>query len=403
MSNPQETSPLLHHGGSSDATTSAVPYTTTTTSTSSTPAAQLGSQEPVKTAAQRHQETKGLIYMTGSALFFSFMSLLVSLTAKSLPSFEIVFFRGVIQTVLGVIACHFLKVSPFGKKGYRFLLFCRGFAGSCGLGFFFYALSVLPLADATVIFFLGPVFTAILGRIVLKEPFGPLDALASTVSMVGVVLVAKPSVLFPPSPFPPSVGDEASLLMMALLQREEEEEDRHRLFGALAALCGAMCSAVAYVLVRKIGKQGAHSMQHVTYFGAVSCFVSLAGLYVMQGGYVAPQGSMMWTGIISLGVSAFVGQIMLNSGLQLAPLGPGTLMRQNDIVFAFIFQITIQHEQPDLFSYLGATLVMLSTGGMGLNKWRLEKQRAKLEAQQLLHQQQQEHLASAPAWETNND
>ncbi|KAF9944389.1 hypothetical protein BGZ72_002432, partial [Mortierella alpina] len=154
--------------------------------------------QPEKTAEQRHQETKGLIYMTLSALFFSFMSLLVSLTAKSLPSFEIVLFRGIIQTLLGIGACHYLNVSPFGNKGVRFLLFCRGLAGSCGLGCFFYALSVLPLADATVIFFLGPVFTAILARIVLKEPFTPLDALASTVSMIGVVLVAKPSVLFPP-------------------------------------------------------------------------------------------------------------------------------------------------------------------------------------------------------------
>jgi len=57
-------------------------------------------------------------------------------------------------------------------------------------------------------------------------------------------------------------------------------------------------------------------------------------------------------------------------------------MRQNDIVFAFIFQITVQHEQPDLFSFLGASLVMICTGGMGLNKWRLEKKRAKQERQQ---------------------
>jgi len=55
-------------------------------------------------------------------------------------------------------------------------------------------------------------------------------------------------------------------------------------------------------------------MQHVTYFGVVSCVVSAAGLYVMQGGYVAPEGSLVWTGIISLGTSAFVGQILLNSG-----------------------------------------------------------------------------------------
>ncbi|KAF9946784.1 hypothetical protein BGZ72_011146 [Mortierella alpina] len=87
----------------------------------------------------------------------------------------------------------------------------------------------------------------------------------------------------------------------------------------------------------------------------------------------------MWTGLLVLGVAAFIGQVLLNNGLQLAPLGPGTLMRMNDIVFAFFFQITVQHEHPDLFSFLGASLVMICTGGMALNKWRLEKNKAQQE------------------------
>ncbi|KAG0310267.1 hypothetical protein BGZ99_000550, partial [Dissophora globulifera] len=71
----------------------------------------------------------------------------------------------------------------------------------------------------------------------------------------------------------------------------------------------------------------------------------------------------------------------------LAPLGPGTLMRMNDIVFAFIFQITIQHQRPDLFSFLGATLVMACTAGMGLNKWHAGKKTERRE--KLLQDQQQ--------------
>lgn len=214
-------------------------YTPTSLSSSSTTPPQ---HPETKTAEQRHQETRGLIYMTLSALFFSFMSLLVSMTAKTLPSFEIVLFRGIIQTGLGVLACWYLGISPLGNPGVRFLLFCRGLAGSCGLACFFYALSALPLADATVIFFLGPTFTAILGRIVLKEPFTPLDAFASAVSLVGVVLVAKPSVLFPPPPpsSPLSALGE-SMFMLGVMEKDSAER---RLLGTLAALGGAMCAAV---------------------------------------------------------------------------------------------------------------------------------------------------------------
>ncbi|KAG0335206.1 hypothetical protein BG004_000088 [Podila humilis] len=370
----QESAPLLANAAFAGTST---PYTQPITAADTSAAVSSGSPtEP----PPLHQETKGLIYMTLSALFFSFMSLLVSLTAKTLPSFQIVLIRGIIQSLLGVIACWYLGISPYGKPEFRFLLFCRGLAGSCGLACFFYALSAMPLADATVIFFLGPTFTAILGRIVLKEPFGPLDAFASAVSMLGVVLVSKPSVLFLPRVLSLPEEEEGSMFMQAIIDKDNAE---NRLFGTIAGVCGAMCSAVAYVLVRKIGKQGAHSMQHVTYFGVVSCVVSVAGLYAFQGGYVQPEGSVMWIGLVALGVSAFAGQILLNSGLQLAPLGPGTLMRMNDIVFAFFFQITVQHQHPDLTSYLGASLVMMCTAGMGLNKWRIEKKRIEQEKRQL--------------------
>jgi drug/metabolite transporter (DMT)-like permease len=60
----------------------------------------------------------------------------------------------------------------------------------------------------------------------------------------------------------------------------------------------------------------------------------------------------------------------------------------NDIVFAFLFQITIQHEQPDIFSFLGASLVMICTGSMALNKWRLEKKRLQQEKDRQDQQQQ---------------
>ena len=68
------------------------------------------------------------------------------------------------------------------------------------------------------------------------------------------------------------------------------------------------------MIVRKIGKAGAHSMQHVTYFGVISCVLSVVGLHTLQGGYVHPEGALMWTGLLVLGVAAFIGQVLLNNG-----------------------------------------------------------------------------------------
>lgn len=54
--------------------------------------------------------------------------------------------------------------------------------------------------------------------------------------------------------------------------------------------------------------------------------------------------------------------------LQMAPAGPGTLMRMNDVVFAFLFGIFILHEYPDIYSISGASIIVLMTSAMGIHK-----------------------------------
>jgi drug/metabolite transporter (DMT)-like permease len=52
----------------------------------------------------------------------------------------------------------------------------------------------------------------------------------------------------------------------------------------------------------------------------------------------------------------------------MAPAGPGTLMRMNDVVFAFLFGIFILQEYPDIFSISGASIIVLMTSAMGIHK-----------------------------------
>lgn len=97
----------------------------------------------------KRREIVGLLYMTLSALGFSTMSLFVKLSGTSFPSFEIVFARSVVQTLLGFLGCAILKINPFGERGVRKWLLFRGLAGTLGLCLFFYSITQLPLADAT--------------------------------------------------------------------------------------------------------------------------------------------------------------------------------------------------------------------------------------------------------------
>ncbi|ORX43074.1 hypothetical protein DM01DRAFT_1350092 [Hesseltinella vesiculosa] len=301
---------------------------------------------PVTTNDTTQQEKKkelfGLLIMTLSALGFSVMSLLVSITGKSFPSFEIVFARSIVQAVLGLAGCAWLKINPLGNPKIRPWLAFRGLAGAVGLALFFYSLTHLPLADAT-----GPVFTAILASIVLHEPFTLFDMGCACVSFVGIIFVSKPNFIFG--------GQDGS-----------NASGWDRLFAILCALIGAVMSAFAYVTVRRIGK-GAHFMVHVVYFGIISTFISALGLFLWQD-YVPPSDKNDYVGLVLVGVAAFIGQCLLNKGLQLAPAGKATLCRNVDVVFAFLFGILILGEYPDAYSITGATLIAGATTTLGLHK-----------------------------------
>ncbi|KAI8979752.1 hypothetical protein BDF20DRAFT_819367 [Mycotypha africana] len=306
----------------------------------------------------KKREMTGLVFMTVSALGFSTMSLFVKLSGANFPSFEIVLARSIVQTILGFIGCALLKVYPWGQKGVRRWIFLRGLAGTLGLSMFFYSITQLPLADATVVFFLGPAFTAIGAAIVLGEEFTVFDGFCSFACMAGVILVSKPQFLFS--------GNDQNEVVGNGISSADGPSELKRLFAISCALLGAMMSAVAYVIVRKIGR-GAHYMVHVIYFGCVSIAVSTIGMFAFQKP-IMPHDWNEYLMLILVGFFAFIGQCFLNQGLQMAPAGPGTLMRMNDVVFAFLFGIFFLHEYPDAYSISGATIIVVMTSAMGIHK-----------------------------------
>ena len=94
-------------------------------------------------------EVIGLLLMAICAFVFASMTLFVKLSGSSFPSFEIVLARSLIQTVLALLACFYMGINPLGNRSIRPWLVLRGVIGGLALALNFYAVTHLPLADAT--------------------------------------------------------------------------------------------------------------------------------------------------------------------------------------------------------------------------------------------------------------
>ncbi len=272
----------------------------------------------------------GLRYMVVAAFFFSVMGLLVKLAGQRLPSAEMVLARSVVALVLSYGMLRRARVAPWGhRKG---LLVFRGLAGFLGLLCIFYALTKLPLADATVLQYTNPVFTAILAALFLKEAMDRREALGLVFSLGGVVLVAQPSFLFGVA------------------------TDSLDLFAVGIALLGAVFAAIAYVTVRQL-RETEHHLVVVFYFPLVA---TPASVPVMIPDALWPT-PLEWLLLLGIGVVTQIAQVYLTKGLHTEKAGRAMSMSYIQIVFAAIWGFLFFSEVPDPLSIVGALLVVAGT------------------------------------------
>jgi drug/metabolite transporter (DMT)-like permease len=266
-----------------------------------------------------------------SAFSFSLMTMFVKLGAKRLPWQELVVARAAVTIVLSYAWLRWLKIPAFGV--HRKLLVMRGTFGFLGLSAVYYAVTHLPLAEATVIQYLYPPLTATLASLFLREPFERSVLVSMALGLVGLLLIAQPPVLFGGLAL-----DVAAPLDMA---------------GLVAAVLGAVFSACAYVTVRTLG-QGEHPLVIVFYFPLVALPASLA---TMGSHGVWPKG-IEWCWLVLLGVSTQIGQVAVTRGFASGAAGRMAAYSYVQVVFAGLWGVLLFDERPTPLSLLGALLII---------------------------------------------
>ena len=129
--------------------------------------------------------------MIGSTLCYSGLHALIRYTSQELHPFELAFFRN----LFGL-----LVIAPwFFSKGLGILRttrlpfhLVRAGLNALAVLSFFYAFSVVPLAEATALSFVAPIFATVLAVIFLGEVVGGRRWLAILLGIVGVFVLLRP-------------------------------------------------------------------------------------------------------------------------------------------------------------------------------------------------------------------
>ena len=272
---------------------------------------------------------KGIRFLIGSGLAFSLMSVCVKAIGGRIPISELVFARATISIIITRFFLYKNKINPWGYQ--KRLLIIRGLLGTVALFCIFKALTILPIATATVIQYIYPTFTVISAYIILKEFISRRIVYSIIIGWIGIVLVSQPE-------FTTNSNVQETILAIII------------------AIFGALMTSLAYICVRKLSSRE-HPLVIIYYFPLVSIPLSIP--FVIND-FVLPTGTD-WFWIIGIGIFTQIGQLFITEGLTLLPAGQATSLNYSQVIFASIWGVLIFQEAITSSVYVGGICVLIST------------------------------------------
>lgn len=131
-------------------------------------------------------------FMLGSMAWFSLMNIFIRMMTFEMNTMEIVFLRNVCSTLIllpwvAYHGFHTIKTNRIGSH------FWRSGLGVIGMQSWFFAISLMPLNDATALSFIAPILGAILAILLLKEKAGLHRWSAIIIGFIGAMIIIQPS------------------------------------------------------------------------------------------------------------------------------------------------------------------------------------------------------------------
>jgi len=264
---------------------------------------------------------QGALWLVSGGFIFTSTSVMIRLLSAQIESVQTAFFRAVLSVVLLLPMIAAGRVKPWQSKriaGH----FWRTFMGTTSMVLGFYAVTMLPLADATAIAFSQPLFSVVVAALIAGEKVRWRRWSATVIGFVGVLVMVRPG--------------EGSLQA-----------------GALVALANAATVALSIYLVKRLSDSETPLMI-LTQF-AIFSTVLLAVPAILVWRWPDVWG---WLLAIGVALSATVGQYFWVQAFKAGEMSAVAPFEYLRLPFAVFVGWLIWGEMPVIWTYVGAAIVI---------------------------------------------
>ncbi len=266
---------------------------------------------------------RGIVLMCLSTIAFSIMHGLVRFVSEVLPPFQIAFFRNIfgLAFLLPLLMRSRFAILRTKQIGLHAL---RGVINMAAMLMFFTALAISPIAKVTALGFTAPIFMAILAVLVLGERFRIYRWSAIILGFVGMLIILRPGLVAIDT-------------------------------GALLVIGSAALWAVAMIII-KIQSRTESSLTIVAYMGIFLGIFSIGpAVWVWQ-----PFGLQTLGFMVLIGLFGSIAQMAISESLKetdSTAIMPFDFLK---LIWTAIIGVWFFAEVPDIYTWVGATVIFLS-------------------------------------------
>jgi len=134
----------------------------------------------------------GIVFIVLGMAFISVNDALIKFLSDGYPLHQIVFVRSLVGIAISLVIVQFEGGLAILRTAHPLLHLVRGLLLVIANLAFFLALAAMPIAEATAIFFVAPLFITLLSIPILKDRVGPRRIAAVIVGFCGVLVMLRP-------------------------------------------------------------------------------------------------------------------------------------------------------------------------------------------------------------------
>ena len=269
-----------------------------------------------------NQSIIGILWMVLTTILFVGVTATVRYLEGEVPAPQAAFLRYAIGTLFLIPSLISLtKIKPDKPLLQKFIL--RGLVHSIGVTLWFYAMSVMPVAEVTAIGFLTYIFVSIGASIFLKEKLHRHRLAAILISFIGALIVLRPGFKVIES-------------------------------GQLGMLMATVVFTASYLIAKIVSKERSSSEIVAMLSIFTTIFLIPSAIYSWEPLSIKAFLILSFTALI-----ATIGHITMTKAIKAAPMVVTQPILFLQLVWASMVGLFIFNEKFDPFVILGGTIIML--------------------------------------------